>query len=104
LTVAIRCRDYDQLRAALSARRRSLGLTQLAADERAGLQSGYVSTLEAGTKHLSKLSLPMLLAAYDLDLFVSPRSAVAPIADPTGSRGPVVPADRREAFNNGDPL
>jgi hypothetical protein len=35
--------------------------------------------LEVGVRHLGKLSLPMLLAAYDLDLYVAPRSADTPV-------------------------
>jgi hypothetical protein len=58
VTVAIRVRDYDQLRAALAARRRSLGLRQLEADEKSGLQSGYVGKIGAGTRKLGDLSLP----------------------------------------------
>jgi transcriptional regulator with XRE-family HTH domain len=75
---AIRCRSYSQLREALAARRRQLGLTQLAADERAGLQSSYVGKLEIGTRKLGDLSLPMLLAALDCDILLAPRSADTP--------------------------
>jgi transcriptional regulator with XRE-family HTH domain len=92
VTVAIRVRDYDQLRAALAARRRSLGLRQLEADEKSGLQSGYVGKIEAGTRKLGDLSLPMLLAALDCDLLLAPRTGTAPIepAEPrTGSAGRV---------------
>jgi hypothetical protein len=79
VTVAIRCRDYDQLRAALSARRRSLGLRQLDLDEKSSLQNGYCGKVEAGIRHLGPLSLPMILAALDCDLLLAPRSSIAPV-------------------------
>jgi hypothetical protein len=95
VTVAIRIRDYSQLTQALAARRRQLGLRQLDLDEKSGLQSGYSGKIEANIRKLGDLSLPMILAGLDADLLLCPRSAGAPVADPTGSRGPVVPADRR---------
>jgi hypothetical protein len=86
LTVAIRCRTYEQLTAAFAARRRQLGLRQIDADEKAGLQSSYVGKLEIRTRKLGNLSLPMLLAAYDLDILLVPRTPAAPV-DRTGSAG-----------------
>jgi helix-turn-helix protein len=97
MTVAVRIRDYSQLTQALAARRRQLGLRQLDADEKSSLQSGYVSKLEAGIRHLGPLSLPMLLAAYDCDLLLAPRSSVAPIEPPAGSCGHVVHLDRHSS-------
>ena len=79
MTVAIRCRTYEQLTSALAARRRQLGLTQLDVDARSGLQNSYTGKLEIGTRHLGKLSLPMLCAALDIDILVAPRSSVAPV-------------------------
>jgi hypothetical protein len=101
VTVAIRIRDYSQLTQALAARRRQLGLRQLDLDEKSGLQSGYSGKIEANIRKLGDLSLPMILAGLDADLLLCPRSAGAPV-DHTGSRGPVVPADRRQ--QNGEPL
>jgi transcriptional regulator with XRE-family HTH domain len=93
VTVAVRCRDYSQLLQALSARRRALGLTQRDADEVSGLQPGYVSTLECGRRHLGSLSLPMLCAAYDIDILVAARSDLTP----TNCRGlSATAADRFE--------
>jgi transcriptional regulator with XRE-family HTH domain len=86
--IAIRCRDYDQLRGALAARRRQLGLTQLQVDQRAGLQDQYCGKLEIGTRMLGNLSLPMLCAALDVDILVAPRSSASPV-DRTGSCGAV---------------
>jgi hypothetical protein len=79
MPVAIRIRDYSQLTGALAARRRQLGLRQLDADERSSLQNGYVGKVEAGIRHLGPLSLPMLLAAYDCDLLLVPRSSTDPV-------------------------
>ena len=87
VTAAIRCRTYEQVTSAFAARRRQLGLRQLDADEKAGLQSSYVGKLEIGTRKLGSLSLPMLLAAYDLDILLLPRfSTVSPV-ERTGSAG-----------------
>jgi hypothetical protein len=83
---AIRIRDYSQLREAIAIRRQQLGLRQLDADEKSGLQSGYFGKIECGLRKLGNLSLPMVLAALDLDLYVAPRSAVAPASEQsTGS-------------------
>jgi hypothetical protein len=81
VTVAIRIRDYDRLRQAISARRRQLGLRQLEADEKSGLQSGYFGKIECGDRHLGPISLPNLLAALDADLYFAPRSDVAPVIE-----------------------
>jgi transcriptional regulator with XRE-family HTH domain len=89
VTAAIRIRDYSQLTQALAARRRSLGLRQLDADEKSGLASGYVGKIECGTRKLGDLSLPMLLAAYDCDLILAPRAAVSPVEHRGGSAGHV---------------
>jgi hypothetical protein len=79
VTVAIRCRDYDQLRQALAGRRRQLGLRQLDLDEKSGLQNGYCGKIEKGIRRLGDLSLPMILAGLDCDLLLAPRSEVAPV-------------------------
>jgi hypothetical protein len=86
LTIAIRCRTYEQLTSALAARRRQLGLRQLDADEKSGLQSGYFGKIECGARKLGNLSLPMALAALDCDLLLVPRSSSAPV-ERTGSAG-----------------
>jgi hypothetical protein len=81
VTVAIRIRDYSQLRAAIAARRRQLGLLQLEADEKSGLQPGYFGKIECGLRKLGDLSLPMVLASLHADLYFAPRSDVDPIAE-----------------------
>ena len=83
--IAVRVRSYDQLRAALSARRRELGLRQLEADEKSGLMSGYVAKDKAGVRKLGDLSLPMLLAGLDCDLYLAARPS-APAHPPNGAR------------------
>jgi hypothetical protein len=97
--IAIRIRDYSQLRQAIAARRRQLGLRQLDLDERAGLQTGYAGKVEAGIRKLGDLSLPMILAGLDCDLYLAARSDIAPVEDRAGSCGPVQHLDRH---NNGD--
>jgi hypothetical protein len=72
---AIRIRDYSQLRDAIAARRQQLGLRQLDADEKSGLQTGYFGKIECGVRKLGDLSLPMVLAGLDCDLYLAPRSA-----------------------------
>jgi transcriptional regulator with XRE-family HTH domain len=79
MPVAIKIRAYTQLRSAIAARRRQLGLRQLDLDEVSGTQTGYVSKIEAGIRKLGPLSLPMLLAGLDCDLLLCPRSDAAPV-------------------------
>jgi len=43
--------DMESLRAAFKARRNELGLSQLAVDEIAGIQPGYLAKLEVGMKN-----------------------------------------------------
>jgi hypothetical protein len=94
LNCSVRIRDYDQLRSALSARRRQLGLRQLDLDEKSSLQSGYVGKVEAGIRHLGPLSLPMILAGLDCDLYLAPRSSTTPVEQRQGSAGNVQHLDR----------
>lgn len=89
MTCAIRIRDYSQLTQALAARRRQLGLRQLDADEKAGLQSGYFGKIECHDRCLGPLSLPMALAALEVDLYLAPRSSTTPIEARPGSAGNV---------------
>jgi len=91
VTVAVRIRDYSQLTQALAARRRQLGLRQLEVDELSSLPSGYQGKIEACCRSLGKLSLPMILAALDCDLYLGPRRADEDLTqrDRTGSAGRV---------------
>jgi hypothetical protein len=99
MTVAIRIRDYSQLTQALAARRRQLGLRQLDLDEKSGLQSGYAGKVEAGIRKLGDLSLPMILAGLDCDLYLAPRSSTTPV-EARGSAGNVQHLNRQP---NGEP-
>lgn len=63
---------YNDLRRAIIDRRRELGMTQEAANDRAGLTGNYWSKLEIGMKNYGYISLPMTLAALDLDLLLYP--------------------------------
>jgi hypothetical protein len=96
MTVAVRIRSYDQLTQALAARRRQLGLRQLDADEKSGLQPGYFGKIECHDRCLGPLSLPMALAALDVDLYLAPRSDVAPVDDRQLSAGRVQHLDRSD--------
>jgi hypothetical protein len=81
MTVAIRIRDYSQLRQAIAARRRQLGLLQLEVDHRSGCQPGYQGKIEAGCRKFGDLSLAMILAGLDCDLYLAPRSDVDPVIE-----------------------
>jgi predicted transcriptional regulator len=61
-------REYSDLRKALAGRRRDLGLSQLATDEIAGVQSGYTAKLEVGIKNFGEMSLSSVLGALGLVL------------------------------------
>jgi len=69
---------YEQLVAALVARRHALGLSQLAVDDIAGLPSGYTGKIEASitnpkannARSIGKVSLPLILGALGVKLAV----------------------------------
>jgi Helix-turn-helix len=67
-------RTYAALRAAIAARRKELGLTQLALDEIAGVPTGYVGKLECGVRCLGDMSFEVMLAALGLEIVVRPRA------------------------------
>jgi transcriptional regulator with XRE-family HTH domain len=96
VTVAIRCRTYQQLTEAIAARRRQLGLPQRDADDLCGLQPGYLGKIEKGIRKLGNVSLPMICAGLDIDILVAPRTAIAPIEPRTGSAGHVLHLDRQQ--------
>ncbi|MFG1247281.1 hypothetical protein [Xanthobacter flavus] len=63
---------YRQLMDALIRRRRQLGLSQMEADDIAGLQDGYTGKLEVwdrdNGRRLGPVSLDLLLSAYNLGI------------------------------------
>ena len=61
-------RSLADLRAAIAIRRKKLGLSQLALDDAAGLQSGYTGKLECGAKGFGDMSLAAVLAALGVEL------------------------------------
>ena len=75
--------DYVGLVKAIKERRAALGLSQLALDDLAGLQSGYTGKIEAmltnpGAKNaraIGRESLPLLLGALGIELAVVPGAA-----------------------------
>ena len=60
-------RNYPELRKAIAARRRQLGLSQLKFDELSGLTGSYVSKIEAGMRCFGDMSLATVLATLGLD-------------------------------------
>jgi hypothetical protein len=87
MRIGVRIRDYDQLRSALAARRRQLGLRQLDLDEKSGLMSGYSGKIEVGIRKLGNISLPNILAGLDADLLLVPRQSTDAPVERTGSAG-----------------
>jgi hypothetical protein len=83
----IRIRDYSQLCEAVARRRQALGLTQIEADDVCSVQPGYMGKLEAGCRHFGPLSLSGVLDGLGLDIYVAPRSAVAPVIEKSNSCG-----------------
>lgn len=63
---------YDDLRAAIAARRQQLGLTQRAFDEIAGVPLGYTGKLECGMRNFGPMSLECILAALGVGLVLTP--------------------------------
>ena len=61
-------RSLADLRTALAIRRKSLGLSQLALDDEAGLQSGYTGKLECGARGFGDMSLAAVLGALGVHL------------------------------------
>jgi hypothetical protein len=70
-------RSYQQLRAAVAARRKALGWSQLEVDYRSGLMDGYTGKIECGTRHFGDLSLGLVLQTLGLELIVRPRDPEA---------------------------
>lgn len=69
---------YADLLAALKARRRAIGMSQVVADDEAGLPGGYTAKLECGKKRLGEMSLESLLGALSLRLVLVPAAAKHP--------------------------
>ena len=70
---AIRCETISQIREVFVARRRALGWTQLELDYRAGTQDQYAGKFEIGTRNYGELSLPCIMGALGLQLFLVER-------------------------------
>lgn len=67
---------YAELRRVVAARRGELRLSQLAVDDRAGLQDGYVSKLECGDRCFGDMSFDAVMGTLGLT-FVAVRSSPA---------------------------
>lgn len=61
---------FDDLRKLIDAHRRAIGVTLLALDDMSGTQSGYNSKLAVGIKNYGNMSLPAVLGALGLELWV----------------------------------
>ena len=61
---------FDDIRAILDAYRKERGITLLALDDISGLQHGYNSKLAANIKKYGNLSLPCVLGALGLELWI----------------------------------
>jgi transcriptional regulator with XRE-family HTH domain len=70
-------RSYDDLRRAIAARRRELGLSQRDVDHRAGLTDSHLSKIECGVRHFGDLTLGLVLETLGLVLVVRPRDPEA---------------------------
>jgi len=84
--VLARITDYAALVAAIRARRVSLGLSQLAVDDMAGLPTGYTAKIEAmltnpkapNARNIGWQSLPLLLGALSLEIAIMQSPALHP--------------------------
>jgi hypothetical protein len=65
---------YDELWEGLRERAANLGMTRIEIDERAGLPSGYSGKIlgRAQCRHADRISLPLLLGALRLRLWLAP--------------------------------
>jgi hypothetical protein len=71
MTIAVKARDYPELLQVLDARRRDLGLTMEAFDERSGLTNGYSAKLFCGMRNFGPMSLPVVLQTLGVELLVA---------------------------------
>jgi hypothetical protein len=61
---------FEDLRALIDAHRKAIGVTLLQLDDLAGIQGGYSSKLACGMKNYGQVSLPAVLGALGLELWV----------------------------------
>lgn len=72
------CGTYEGLVEIFKARRISLGLSQLALEDRAGLAGGYIGKIEGNSakqnnRAMGRESLPLILGALNVELAVVPK-------------------------------
>jgi len=65
-----RVTNFEDLRVLIDTHRRKIGVTLLHLDDIAGLQHGYASKLACGIKNYGQMSLPSVLGALGLELWV----------------------------------
>ena len=61
---------YDDLCKAIASRRKSLGISQIALDDKAGLTANYQGKLEVAMRHFGEMSLECVLGALELEIVV----------------------------------
>ncbi len=66
-------RSYDELRAAIDARRKMLGMTMRDLDHKSGCQEGYSAKLIAGVKNRGPASFEWITGALGIDLVIIER-------------------------------
>lgn len=69
----VACATYREIIVALIERRHALGMSQEAINFAANLQDGYCNKIEADIRRLGPVSLPALLGALRLEMFVEAR-------------------------------
>ena len=84
--------SYRELRQAFAAARKARGLTQLAVDDIAGVQSGYTGKLECGDKNFGEMSFDSILGALGMALVLTPASDVKETAGPRAVPAPATVA------------
>jgi hypothetical protein len=91
---------HEGLLAALIARRKQLGLSQLDIDMIGGLQSGYCGKIECGSKHVGYLSLTLLLGALRLESQAVPASGASKSLQTASPKSAIDPDNYVEAAKN----
>jgi len=72
-TTAIKVETPSEIRDALAARRRQLGLRQLELDDMAGVQAGYSGKVEKNIRGFGDMSLSCIMGALGFELLLVER-------------------------------
>lgn len=71
----VTCRTYGELIVGIETRRKQLKMTMEVLNDVSGLQEGYANKVIVGIRRLGNISLPAILGALRLALFIEPRPA-----------------------------